>query len=444
MNYLTCVAVAAALVCLEPAGALAEEPDAPPRYIEAFAIQGLFSKSDIDEYKKAANQRLQCNGDRHVKSIARNNLAVWQWHCGEYKEALANLNEAIQLAPGTFGVYYSNRGMTYRALGRYDEAIQDYERALESPNRPVARLAQANMGWLLLLQSQTDLDASRRQELLARAEELLQAATEKSAETAENAPFIPLAWINLAALRLTQHKVDAAEVCLKQVQEWTNDNEGKLKQFPADYQCYLLNQGEVERCGNRWQEARKLYQAAYDLGNNAFVPRPPPYVAGPPAAKENPLILQRLGAAEFVLKNYGEAQSHLEEAAKRYGPEKPAGRYALLLCAVAKAHRHGQYVIEIPEAVAEHDTPRRWTDGLFWHLAGKWNDKALADAACDPNDRIEKTKRGEAAFYRALKCRLEGNTRAAEDLFKTCVNQCEETSLEHTMAKGLRESAEAP
>ena len=48
---------------------------------------------------------------------------------GRYDQALADYNQAISIAPNLAPVY-NKRGFTYHKLGRYEEALVDYTRAI--------------------------------------------------------------------------------------------------------------------------------------------------------------------------------------------------------------------------------------------------------------------------------------------------------------------------
>jgi tetratricopeptide (TPR) repeat protein len=49
---------------------------------------------------------------------------------GNYKQAIEDLNKAIEIEPGYADAYY-NRGIAYKGLGNYKEAIEDFDRAIE-------------------------------------------------------------------------------------------------------------------------------------------------------------------------------------------------------------------------------------------------------------------------------------------------------------------------
>jgi tetratricopeptide (TPR) repeat protein len=49
---------------------------------------------------------------------------------GRYEEALKDYNKAIEIKP-TLASAYVNRGIAYSHLGQYEKAIADYEKGLE-------------------------------------------------------------------------------------------------------------------------------------------------------------------------------------------------------------------------------------------------------------------------------------------------------------------------
>ena len=74
-----------------------------------------------------------------------NNRGITYRTLKRYDEALADFNRAIELDP-TFSAAFSNRGITYHTLQRYDDALADYTRAIELD--PTKASAYLNIGAL--------------------------------------------------------------------------------------------------------------------------------------------------------------------------------------------------------------------------------------------------------------------------------------------------------
>lgn len=73
---------------------------------------------------------------------ARFSLALALLKQGDTTEALAETREAVRLAPGEPAAHF-NLGNTYALLGRYPEAIREYEIVLQL--NPVHAAAQAHL-----------------------------------------------------------------------------------------------------------------------------------------------------------------------------------------------------------------------------------------------------------------------------------------------------------
>ena len=55
---------------------------------------------------------------------------------GRYREALDDIDKAIDLEPNEFLSFsYVNRGWAYYGLGEYDDALDDYEKSCEMGNQ---------------------------------------------------------------------------------------------------------------------------------------------------------------------------------------------------------------------------------------------------------------------------------------------------------------------
>ena len=63
-------------------------------------------------------------------SIIHNNRGLAYFDLGNYTQAIADFNRAIEIDP-RFGEAYNNRGTAYGSLGNYTQAIADFNRAIE-------------------------------------------------------------------------------------------------------------------------------------------------------------------------------------------------------------------------------------------------------------------------------------------------------------------------
>ncbi|MHC4715576.1 MAG: hypothetical protein ACYS5V_01280, partial [Planctomycetota bacterium] len=189
----------------------------------------------------------------------------------------------------------------------------------------------------------------------------------------------------------------------------------------------------LARCEGDWETALKLYEKAYAEGKARHVPPPPAklYKARRDEANENPWILQRLGAAQFVLGRYEQAGRNLSMAAERFGSDRVAGRYATLLAALASAHKNNRKKI-YPER--KTDKPKRWVDAVEKYLAGRLSERALKSAARDDDPKARQAKLCEMAYYVGQKKLLEGKPQDARAWFRQCVRTAEPRRLERTMA----------
>ena len=61
-------------------------------------------------------------------------------HAGDYRSAIADYSQIIRYNPND-GVAYFSRGNAYRAQGRPDLALSDYDRALEIDQAYIAAYA---------------------------------------------------------------------------------------------------------------------------------------------------------------------------------------------------------------------------------------------------------------------------------------------------------------
>ncbi len=63
-------------------------------------------------------------------AAAYNNRGNAYWNEGQYDQAISDYNKALEINPRHTQAY-NNRGVAYRSKGQYDQAISDYNKALE-------------------------------------------------------------------------------------------------------------------------------------------------------------------------------------------------------------------------------------------------------------------------------------------------------------------------
>jgi tetratricopeptide (TPR) repeat protein len=99
------------------------------------AIESALRIEDLD-YVEKLNQCLAVVGDDQRLNVteACYNRGISRCHEEDYKAAISDFDQAIQLNPKLADAYY-NRGLAYAKLEQYQEAIEDYTEALEiNPN----------------------------------------------------------------------------------------------------------------------------------------------------------------------------------------------------------------------------------------------------------------------------------------------------------------------
>ena len=75
-----------------------------------------------------------------------NNRGIAYGEKGQYDQALSDFNKAIEINP-RYVKAYNNRGIVYRLKGQYDQAISDFNKAIEINPRDAQTYN--NLAWLL-------------------------------------------------------------------------------------------------------------------------------------------------------------------------------------------------------------------------------------------------------------------------------------------------------
>ena len=65
-----------------------------------------------------------------IRAVVYNNRGTAYFNKEGYDQAIQNYDKAIELNPN-FAEAYNNRGNAYEDKGEYDQAIQDYNKAIE-------------------------------------------------------------------------------------------------------------------------------------------------------------------------------------------------------------------------------------------------------------------------------------------------------------------------
>jgi len=112
----------------------AEQVEAPGKDIARFSLAALFFSCGYALSKQknfeSSIKKYSISLELHEHADAYNNRGLDYANLGKYDKAIEDFNKAIELNPDLAVAYY-NRGNTYAELGEYDRAIKDYDKAIE-------------------------------------------------------------------------------------------------------------------------------------------------------------------------------------------------------------------------------------------------------------------------------------------------------------------------
>lgn len=99
-------------------------------YYYAFLAEGYFNAGRLEEFEKFFEKSGDLKNEPDKKAIVYNQIGNLFFNTRKVSESIPYYKRATELAPGV-AVYHSNLGGSYRALKQLDEAIKEYELAIE-------------------------------------------------------------------------------------------------------------------------------------------------------------------------------------------------------------------------------------------------------------------------------------------------------------------------
>jgi len=93
-----------------------------------------------------------------------NNRGIAYGEKGQYDQAISDFNKAIEINP-RYDKAYNNRGIVHRLKGQYGQAISDFNKAIEI--NPMDAQAYNNLAWLFATAKVPDLRNGRKAVVLA-------------------------------------------------------------------------------------------------------------------------------------------------------------------------------------------------------------------------------------------------------------------------------------
>jgi tetratricopeptide (TPR) repeat protein len=269
--------------------------------------------------------------------LAHNNLGLLLVQQGRLDEAIAQYQRALQANPG-YIIAYNNLGLTLAQQGRWDEAIARYQQALKI--NPGFDMAHYNLGNVLLQQGRLDeAMAEYQQALRANPDNYLarynlgnalvrrgrlDEAISQYQQTLKISPDYAPAHINLGNALLQRGRLDEAIFHYEQALKISPDDdaennlglalllEGKLDEAVSHYQRALeMNPGNAGRCQRLAWRLATHPQTSLRRGDKAVkLAQQLNRLSG----TKDPVILQTLAAAYAETKQFPEAISAGEQA----------------------------------------------------------------------------------------------------------------------------------
>ena len=104
-----------------------------PGFAYAYYVRScaLFTGRRYADAVEAANTAIKLNPNLAVGYFA---IGQSEWPLGQCEQAIAHLNQAFKISPRDprVGLWFMNIGVAESCLGRYDAAIEDYKRSVET------------------------------------------------------------------------------------------------------------------------------------------------------------------------------------------------------------------------------------------------------------------------------------------------------------------------
>jgi len=150
------LAVAVALVCA--IGNAAERPDDGPRQAQAKQLWEAGYIRHVMGLYDAAIESFRASIELHPTAEAHTFLGWTYSHVGKVVEAIAECEIAIRIDP-EFGNPYNDIGVYLLELGKVEETIPWFEKAIAAKRYCCYQFPHANLGRVLLAQG--NLDAAR-------------------------------------------------------------------------------------------------------------------------------------------------------------------------------------------------------------------------------------------------------------------------------------------